>query len=144
MSICFFELHELPPETFIKYAVIVAVHEGRLVWCRHHLRDTWEVPGGHVEPGETAVEAARRELREETAALDFRLTPVCFYSVRREDGSLGSKGLLSIAEVFSFDGALESEIAEVRCFDRQPEGLTYPAIQPVLLRELKRRGLLQI
>lgn len=68
---------EAPTHVRQKYAVIIARHDGKLLWCRHKERDAWEVPGGHIEEGETALDAACRELQEETCALDFSLTPVC-------------------------------------------------------------------
>lgn len=41
---------------------ILLVHRGPF---RDWAPDTWDVPGGHIESGETAPEAVRREVREE-------------------------------------------------------------------------------
>lgn len=40
--------------------LLVHRHPGRLVYP-----DVWDIPGGHIEPGETPEQAARRELAEE-------------------------------------------------------------------------------
>ena len=61
-------------DALLKYAVIIAKHQGKWVFCRHRERDTLEIPGGHREPGETILETARRELAEETGASVFTLT----------------------------------------------------------------------
>ena len=42
----------------LTYVVIVARYRSRLILCRHEDRTTWEVPGGHIEPGESPDDAA--------------------------------------------------------------------------------------
>lgn len=37
----------------LKFAVIISRSEGKWVFCKHKERDTFEIPGGHREPGET-------------------------------------------------------------------------------------------
>lgn len=115
----------------LRFAVIAARYREKWVFCRHKERNTWEIPGGHREPGETIEAAALRELCEETGALDAQLQRISVYGVTR-DGET-TYGALFFAEVTEL-GALRKdvEIGEVRLFDRLPDDLTYPEIQGAL------------
>lgn len=35
--------------------------------------DSWSLPKGHIDPGEDALQATKREIREETGLIDIRL-----------------------------------------------------------------------
>lgn len=115
------------------FAVIAARYRGQWVFCRHRERETWEIPGGHRETGETAVDAARRELWEETGAEEFELTPLSVYSVQNGDGP-ETFGTLFFAEISRLGPLPPMEIAEIRLSGELPERLTHPAIQPGLLK----------
>ena len=68
----------------LKYSVIAAQYRGKWIFCRHKARTTWEIPGGHIEPGETSDQAAFRELWEETgltARLDTTRQAVIEYPI---------------------------------------------------------------
>jgi 8-oxo-dGTP pyrophosphatase MutT (NUDIX family) len=47
--------------------VIVRRRGGELLMCRATGRNYWDIPKGVLDPGETPIEAALRELREEAA-----------------------------------------------------------------------------
>lgn len=135
-------------DQLLKFAVIISKSEGKWVFCRHRERNTYEVPGGHRENGETIEEAAVRELREETGAVDFDLSPVCVYSVtgknRVNETGEETYGMLYYADIRTFEKELHSEIETVVLLDRLPDAWTYPQIQPLLIREFERRRDLDI
>ena len=59
-----------PPTQWPRAAASAAVfHEGMILLAQRAkppLAGIWSLPGGHIEPGEKAIAAALRELREET------------------------------------------------------------------------------
>ena len=88
-------------DSLLKFAVIISKSNDKWVYCRHRAHNTYGIPGGHREAGETILETAKRELYEETGAVQYSLTPVCVYSVTREceNQKEESYGMLYYAEI---------------------------------------------
>lgn len=130
MKISFYDICEIPDE-LLKFAVISAKYNGKWIFCRHKLRSTWEIPGGHREIGENILDTAKRELHEETGAVEFDIQALCVYGVTRNEET--TYGLLCLAEVKNLeDIPPETEIGEIKLVDSLPKELTYPEIQPSL------------
>lgn len=133
-------------DNLLKFAVIISKANGKFVFCKHKERNTYEIPGGHREKGKTVLEAAKRELKEETGAVDFTIKPVCVYSVKgktrvNENVDNETFGMLYVADIFSFE-EIHSEIEKIIITDKLEYDWTYPLIQPKLMKEAQRRGLL--
>lgn len=110
----------------IGFVCIEAKYNGKWVLCYHKRRNSWECPGGHLEEGETSLDAAKRELFEETGAVDFDILPVWDYSVFNEKGVLHNNGRVYFAEIRLFDNLpSNSEMKKVHFFNELPESLTY-------------------
>lgn len=121
-------------ESKLAFAVICSEYESKWIWVKHKKRDTWEIPGGKRDANEDILSAAKRELTEETNAIDFELTAVCEYSVTKD--GITTFGRLYYAKVKRLNNNLDFEIEKIQYFDKLPEAMTYPAIQPYLLEKV--------
>lgn len=117
-------------DSLLKFAVIIAKTNNKWVFCKHRKRNTYEVPGGHREDGESIMDTAKRELYEETGAIRYTLKPVCVYSVTAPDNFNGEEtfGMLYYADIHSFEPELHSEIERIVITDQLVDQWTYPLI----------------
>jgi len=135
------KFYEDVDDELLKFAVIIAKSNGKWVLCKQKESDTYECPGGHRDEKENIMDTAKRELWEETGAIDFSLIPICVYSVIGKDNMIRNEketyGMLYYSEIKSFSQLPKFEIEKVELFDELPENWTYPTIQPKLLEKLK-------
>ncbi len=132
--------YEQVHDSKVIFSIISCTYRGQWIWVKNKSRTGLEIPGGHVEPGESPDDAARRELEEETGAREYRIWPINYYSVSIRDAngrfSPALFGKLYYARVDSL-GEIHSEIESISLHDALPSPLTFPDIQPVLLSRVK-------
>lgn len=129
-------VHPLESLGEYKYVVVCSLYEGQWLLSRHKKRDTWETQGGHIEPGETPVETARRELYEESGVQDAQIIPVCDYYGYDDYGH--ANGMVFLAVIHRLGEMPESEMKETALFVQPPQALTYPDVTPRLLEEARK------
>ena len=120
-----------------QFIVVFSRYNDKWLYCRAKERDTYEAAGGHIEEGETTLEAAKRELYEETGAVKFDIEAVFDYTVKRKEGL--TYGQVFLAQIHELGNMPDFEMAEVKLFESIPERMRFPQILPVLYRELQSR-----
>jgi len=110
------------------YADVIAFYNNKWVLSNHRERTTWETQGGHIEPGETPLNAAKRELYEESGAIEFDIEPLCDYRVEGTFNGVNIDGnsQVYLAKVYSLSEIpFQSEMEKICLFDSLPDNLTY-------------------
>jgi len=107
-------------ETEYTRVVCVSKYKGKYVFCYNKKRSGWEIPGGHIEEGETWVDAAQREMYEETGATKIKLFPIAVYKI-------STFALLCYCEIEEMTELPKGfEMEKVLLSDTLPDNLTYP------------------
>jgi len=126
------QLNELKDYTFV---VVFCRYREKWLYCRLDGSDTYGTAGGHIEPGESPLEAAKRELFEETGALRYDIEPTFDYSVEQHSGY--TTGQVFLAHIHELGELGNFEIAEVKLFEAMPEKMRFPMILPVIYKRMQ-------
>ncbi len=133
IKVKFYKENEIPIEK-VMYVIITARYNNKWIIVKNRDRDTWEIPGGHVELNEELDNAAKRELYEETGTIECELTSVGRYMVINKRKK--TFGHLYFAEVNKMGELPKFEIEKIRFVEDLPINLTYPIIQPYLFKKV--------
>ena len=88
--------------------VLCLVHKGERLLLQNRIKADWKglaLPGGHIEPGESVVDAVIREMKEETG---LKIEGPPLRGIRQVPWTDGGRYLVFLFETESFSGDIAS------------------------------------
>lgn len=112
------------------HVLIVPLWQGQLVFTKHKKRGI-ELPGGKVEPGETTMAAAVRELFEETGASLRSIRLIGQYKIQMGDKQIVKAIYVGeVEELLPLPGETDTEGAVI--FAEMPDVQNDPRFSPFM------------
>jgi 8-oxo-dGTP diphosphatase len=109
------------------------------VLCYHKNSKSWDNVAGHVEKNENPLAAAKRELFEETGAIDFDIVPVFDFEAFHKDGTFHNNGRAYFVNVREFSDLPDgSEMDRIGFFDKIPDDFRYDGCREEKTENFKR------
>ena len=123
----------------IAYVRMVVKYNGKFVLSYHRKSKKWDCVGGRVEKDESPLAAAKRELFEETGAIDFDIVPIRDYERFLEDGTFYNNNREYFVNVYKFSDLPDgSEMEKIGFFDEIPDDFRYENERETRLEHFKR------
>lgn len=100
------EIDETAAEVLpITFSLVIGRHSSGFLLVRNAKRDVWELPGGFIDPGESARQCATRELEEESGqkVSSLRWRAAFEIEVQRGTRAKASYGALYCADIHTPD-----------------------------------------
>ena len=70
----------------IEYVSMLSMYKNKWIICHLKDSDKWDCPGGKIEQDEKPIQAAMRELFEETGAVESDYIPLFIYCIKTDKG----------------------------------------------------------
>ncbi len=88
---------EVLPDPSTVSSVSIVIFDGEKILWTHHKTRGWDIPGGHVEEGESILDALTREVKEEVGAEVSNLILVATISSNATDPKYAGKVMVIFA-----------------------------------------------
>jgi 8-oxo-dGTP diphosphatase len=132
------------PTSYIDKLAFIYLKGRKVLTTLSHGKDTWYIPGGKREAGETDIEALTREVKEELG-VDLELDSIQLYGVFEAQAHGKPEGTIVLMTCYTgtFSGSPmpNSEIEKIDFFSYEQKDLSSP-VDHLIFDDLHKRGLL--